>query len=69
MVNAPRTSVADKVEETGYDILGLFPNFIEVPATVKDKAGYKRKVLEQLVEPYLQPFITKNVWILVLTGC
>lgn len=60
MVNAPRTSVADKVEEAGYDILGLFPNFIEVPGNVKDKAGYKRKVLEQLVEPYLQPFITKK---------
>jgi hypothetical protein len=60
MVNAPRTSVADKVEETGYDILGLFPNFIEVPGNVKDKAGYKRQVLEQLVEPYLQPFITKK---------
>lgn len=60
MVNAPRTSVADKVEEAGYDILGLFPNFIDVPANVKDKAGYKRQVLEQLVEPYLQPFITKK---------
>lgn len=60
MVNAPRTSVADKVEEVGCDILGLFPNFIDVPANVKDKAGYKRQVLEQLVEPYLQPFITKK---------
>lgn len=60
MMNAPRTSVADKVEEAGYDILGLFPNFIDVPANVKNKAVYKRQVLEQLVKPYLQPFITKK---------
>ncbi|WP_155734247.1 hypothetical protein [Novacetimonas hansenii] len=60
MVNAPRTSIADKVEEVGCDIIGLFPGYIDVPATIKDKADYKRKVLEQLVEPYLQPFITKK---------
>ena len=60
MVNAPRTSIADKVEEVGCDIIGLFPGFIDVPATIKDKADYRRKVLEQLVELYLQPFITQK---------
>lgn len=60
MVNAPRTAVADKLVELGRDILWMFPEFIEVPDTVQDRTAYRRTVLEQLVEPYLQPFITKK---------
>lgn len=60
MVNAPRTAVADKLVELGRDILWMFPEFIEVPDTVQDRTAYRHTVLEQLVEPYLQPFITKK---------
>ena len=60
MVNARRTAVADKLVELGRDILWMFPEFIEVPDTVQDRTAYRRTVLEQLVEPYLQPFITKK---------
>lgn len=60
MVNAPRTAVADKLVELGRDILWMFPEFIEVPDAVQDRTAYRRTVLEQLVEPYLQPFIIKK---------